>query len=345
MNRVAALFLVVCATPAAAFTIGSAFTEPCHERVTFEAARDAGLFDKTRVTAFRTDDQTWRKIANYLEGRLGISFADEFDRFLFVTLFIGVRFPDNEGFGFFDIMAIREVHLSPDNQEHHALRASYDDNDGGNAASVARTRAYILDRVRQAREAFLVDDKAERTGPAVFFLEFYGSVDVDVWMPLFHLGAALHALQDSFPHSYRSDDASVIWSVANYLEGIAPDFEEDRDGPQHSDFLDECQNAEVKPLYDAAVRASSDFLKATAKYLKDGDLKVVEAALDQWLRFEPGCGKAAGYCGSKWESLARRALTGGFLCQATPRGAPALSVALLGLACACTLWRRRRESV
>jgi len=309
---------------ARAFTIASAVSSACHETITRQAfldvVADKGIFRDPAELQFVQGDPVWLEVARYLEEQLGLTAPDDRARLVLITLFVGVRHPDQQGFAIYDIQNLRDIHLDADDQKSHALRAPWHDHDHGSALAVADTRQHILDRVDMARAASLRGNIMDETTEVSFWIEFYGSVDVLVWEPLFHLGAAAHTLQDSFTHSYRSADTREIYAVANFIEGLDSDHEEGVEGPRHSDFLDACEKSAVEPLRTSATAATSELFLASAKYIQDETQRgEVEAVLDRWLSYQEGCGFDENYCDTPWADLAKRdETTALFGCAAMP---------------------------
>jgi hypothetical protein len=331
---------------ASAFTIGTSVTQRCHEKMTVKAvglskvAKPAGW-----VRDWPNQSESWLKVAHYLEEE-GLIEAKDDDRWrlLQVSLFLGARYPDQRGFGLTDLQGLREIHLSEDGQAAHSLRAPEQDGAGGDAAALASARALIRGLVEKARSPTDPWSMATHMKPVSVWIEFYGDVDVVVWEPAFLMATALHALQDSFSHTYRSPDLTRVYAVCNYIDAIAGRYDEGRDGPRHSVSTDDCDNADVEPLKDAAVLASTDLFNAGLDYMETGDLTAVDQGLDRWLSLEPGCGFEAGYCGTPWAAVARRDETHPWGCSvsgARDAGLPTVvaALALLGLAC-----RRRGTS-
>lgn len=344
---IAFLALVVAALTALtgradAFTVGSAFSDPCHESITLEAFE--GRTPIPGGEAFTPkDDAVWLRVAEYLERSLELTLNNDAQRFLLVTVFIGVRHPDQLGFGITDLANIRNIHLDQEGQEFHALRSKDQNGVEGDAAAVAALRAYILATIEEAYAEFQADTFALQTAEVEFYLEYYGQIDVRVWKPGFLIGRALHALQDSFPHTYRSADATRIYAVGNYLEGLSNKHREPVDGPRHSSYLDECKTPEVIALVNAARMASEDLLDGIGAYFQTGDIATVEAALDAWITYQPGCDTTNDYCGTPWEDLAKLEETHAPLSCAT---APARAgrwptLASLALLLAALMWSLR----
>src|SRR5690606_7511519 len=95
-------------------------------------------------------------------------------------------------------------------------------------------------------------------------LVFRGRVELSLPAYAFHLGRALHALQDSYTHSFRHPETSAVRHVLNWVEGngaLAHDLE--RDGHPHLGALDECAER-PDPREARAIAASAELMAALA---------------------------------------------------------------------------------
>ncbi|MBX3273246.1 MAG: hypothetical protein KF729_23480 [Sandaracinaceae bacterium] len=338
-------FVVLCPRSAQAFAIGSTVSEACHERITLDALEAAPPFDLTPVDV---PDAAWWRLAGHYARTLDAAREPTSGaaRLVLTTAVLGVRSPDLGELGLVHIHNLREIHLLDERQVNHFLRRNDQDGDEGGAAAIADGRAHILALIEASARAYDADPRARLLSEITVYVERYGQVGIDVWRPLFLLAQALHALQDSFTHTYRSDDARRILVIQNYVEAVTPRHDEARDGPRHSDTLDDCRLPEVAPLAAAATQASTELVGAVQRYWLDRDLAPVEAALDRWTSVDPDCGAASDYCGSRWPALARTAETGPLLgCAAASGGrSPRAPFAALSLACSALAARRRLAS-
>jgi hypothetical protein len=303
-----AVCVMVVGQDAGAFQIGNAAAHFCHERITLDGFRQTNLSEPLALAKTNLPtDAAWVKFADYLEDAIGIPRDLPLaGKLVLVTLFVGVRYPDQAGYAVYDLQHLRELHLAADGQEEHFLRALNHDGPEGDALAVAAGREYIWSILDEAREAYFLDPDADRTIEVKVWFPYYGDVDILVWAPLFHLGKALHALQDSFAHTIRSEDTLNIYAVGNFVEGLSTKFDERRDGPRHSDFMDNCRNPEVAPLVESATTATAELLVAAVEYFRLGRTHGVEEVLDRWLTYAPGCGYDEGYCDSIWATYMKR---------------------------------------
>lgn len=337
---VAGLLLALLGGQARAFSIASGFGEGCHERITADAFQ-IHLLDLPFYSLVPPRDEDWRDLSDWVAAQFTADLGPLSDnhRFILVSLFVGVRSPDTDGHSVTDFAALRRLHADPrdEGQYAHALRGIDDDGPAGDAAAIEGTRAIIRARVREALEA-LTDPEGQLIEAPMYF-DFYGRSKVTVWRPMYLLGQAAHALQDSFAHTLR-DDASALRRVVhvfNYVEAITSDFDAARDGMRHADSTDDCRRS--GELAEAATRATIDLFLATRELAVGRDEQAVEHVLDAWLTLEPGCTADDDFCGNRrWVELARESPTKPYLdtylgCRSAPgRSAPpwALMAVLLG---------------
>ncbi len=345
---------------AGAFTVASGFTEGCHERITLRAFLDfvvALPLDGVALPAETgDDDETWREVARFF----GSEFADlapiladesdvtDEDRFLLMSLLVGVRSPDTEGHSVLNLEALRRLHSDPDpeGQYAHALRGPADDGPEGAVAAVEGTRARISELLSEALAASLRKGAAQLT-LGTFYLDFYGRIEIPVNAAFYSLGRAAHAVQDSFSHSVRDEATGYreLVAVLNYIDAIGTNFEEERDGLAHSDSMDDCTAApgEAGGTVDAAVAATID-LYATLRALRSGlEPHALDAFLGRWFVFREGCTLSDGFCGNtRWVEVLREHQTQPYLeaifaCEARSRPA---SPAWMVLSVFGGLWMR-----
>ena len=114
----------------------------------------------------------------------------------------------------------------------------------GGMAALADCRGFILSRLDEALGG-LDDmgrpDPARRTTVAVH-LALRDQVDAPLVTFYVRMGQALHALQDSYAHSYRPPDGTGVTAVMNWVDQVNGDFDEARDGPPHTTELDRCDD-------------------------------------------------------------------------------------------------------
>lgn len=283
------LAATVATTPRAnAFTIESVASEGCHERITSEALRRVRADTEFAPPIEPTQDE------QALIQDLQFGPEDDMMDVGAVSLLLGVRDNDLRGRGSDDLTSLAQVHGDPDTQDQHCLRAEDQDEPGGTDAAIDACRAFIQERVSSALDGLSSDGLPLSGVRAELALHLAIRGDVDAQLPAFYvrMGQALHALEDSFAHSYRTEDAKRITVSLNWLELISEELQEDRDGPPHSGDLDVCDDAdELRMLRrETATDAAEALLRAVLGPGSRSDkLAATAAVLDEYLAYEPGC--------------------------------------------------------
>jgi hypothetical protein len=298
--KAGAILLTVSALAAAgaagAYTIETHFTAKCHEKVTAQALRTARGRLEMPATARATDDE--RALIDDLQ------FApdDDMKDLAGATLLIGVRDNDLKGSSQDDLTVLSAIHGNPANQREHCLRAPDQDEPGGSAAAVADCRAFIRGRILEALDGLDAKgrpDLARRTTVGLH-LSLRGHVEAS--LPTFYVrtGQAMHAIQDSFTHAYRTPDGMKITAVLNWVDSVNGSLKESVDGPAHATKLDVCDDPDDlrKTRRILATDASTALLVATLdpKKTRDEKMAAVDQILDTYLGYSPGCTFENGWC-------------------------------------------------
>jgi len=342
--------------PASAYTIQSALTEGCHERITAEAFV-AFLDDPAWAEVVVPEGDTWRKLALplnrwLLDEALIEEDLSEPQLFVLFSLVVGVRAPDTNGRSSSDLATQRSIHANPrpKAQYVHGLRAPEDDEPGGSQAAVTGTRASIRQAFSDAATAWRESSEAQ-IAIAPVTIDFYDLLGVEVWQPGFLLGEAAHALQDTFSHAIRSEalDYTEIVHVLNYVDAIYKGFSEARDGIAHSRHLDRCDAADVGALREAADLAMGDLLSAFLQ-TRAGEATAIDDLLDEWVTLQEGCTFDNDFCdNATGVALARQDPTGPVLpkwmtCSARADAAPSTWVSVAAIWVLLALMVRVRRS-
>ena len=340
-----------------AYSIHSGLTDGCHERISRSALQQAlPSFAPGGLVALPTS-RAWTRLADGIQRDTArddthavfSKFSEDSFRLLFVSLVIGVRSPDTEGHAVTNLTRLREIHAdpSPEGQYAHALRGPKDDGALGDEIAVQGTREAILNLIEALGESLDQKTPEEQFIKVQLYFDFYGLVDIEVWEPAYLLGRALHALQDSFAHTVRSDDLKRIRHVFNFVDAIAGDLAESVDGLAHSAMMDRCDGA-TAAIAEAATLASTHLIEAVNQTRKFGNIGALQAFLDEWLTYEPGCTVENEYCDSIWIEVARQEPTGPYLesltgCATSTDQAPPTLVLILFLL--CWINHRRRHQL
>jgi hypothetical protein len=126
--------------------------------------------------------------------------------------------------------------------------------------------------------------------------------DVEPPLPTFYvrMGQALHALEDGFSHTYRTEDGRAVTVALNWLDVVGGEHVESRDGPAHSEALDMCDDADdLRTLRrELATEAATELLHAALApgLTADEKMQGVRAVLDAYFGFQPGCTAEDGWC-------------------------------------------------
>ncbi len=350
------LFLSFWSAPAHAWWVDDPLHRSCHERITHAALLQAGYV--APPPALSKDD-----------GRLRASLqfdASPYDANIYaLSLVMGVRWPDAQGAPDFDFYQLAEVHNDPAGQGPHCLRAPGHDGAGpGDEAALRDCRSHIE---RHYWAALKTLDAAGEVNPAereliAEFIPFVGRAAVPVSGFYVNAGIALHAVEDSFTHSYRTSDYRRLVHVFNWSDQVRGTIDESRDGHGHEGLLDDCEDRtpgnDVAARMGATVAAAADFLRALNQ---PGDRAVRQQRLDRffadWMTYQPGCDLANEYCDSPLQRVLRDSgksdVYGSGGCAAAgwsvdPSGAPLLIVAVAAALLVATTTapsrRRRRRS-
>jgi hypothetical protein len=283
------LWLVAAPDSTRAYSVSTLVSPGCHERITSEALRtvrlelpEAGPLPLTRNERALVEDLQFTPDGDMRD--LGGA-----------TLLLGVRDNDLKGKSSSDLTYLAGVHGDPNTQQEHCLRNAGQDEPGGSAAAVDACRAFIRGRIVEALDGLDASgavDLASRTSLSVY-LSLRGGVDASLPTYYVRMGQAIHAVEDSFTHTYRTPDGMKITVVLNWVDEVGGHLDEARDGPGHSHAMDVCNDPDelrtTRRLL--ATDAATALLRATLDPLRSRDEKLatVDGVLDTYLSYSPGC--------------------------------------------------------
>lgn len=293
-----ALGVLTLSPPARAFFVTDPVHKGCHERLTADLIQTLG-YRGGAVPAPTTHDE------DVFIARQGFDASPYPHNMLAMALILGVRSNDTAGYGSDTLINLALESNEEDMQPPNCLRRLSDDGEIGSELAVRRCREFIRREAEAALEGLSADggvDPFEVEDEPVF-IPYQGTVQWPLSRFYYHAGRALHALQDSFSHTYRDPSWHRVLTVLNWVDPVHGGYQEERDGPQHALLLDDCDAA--RPWREgqlAAATAASHalygaLLSAPASS-RDAALASINAVLDDWLTFQPGCGVETGYCGS-----------------------------------------------
>jgi uncharacterized protein (TIGR03382 family) len=337
---VAIATLALAPRAADAWAIGSQINETgCHEPITAEALRiargtvaTAPYMTPTRDEFALIDDVLFAPPIDFVGDIAGM------------TLLLGVRDNDLKGIDPLSSLDLIQVHGNPTTQEEHCIRGPVDDGVGGDEAALDACRTFIRDTATAALDGLdatgMVD--ANIRIPFKVYVALAGQVTPS--LPLFYvkMGAAMHALEDGFAHTYRTDDGMAVTVVLNWIDLVdnGPAYDEARDGPPHRAELDHCwrPDAILARNYALATRAASELLITALDPTLTRDQKVLQfdVVTARYLSYQPGCTFANHWCDAPEANVANSNPVG---CNAGG-GGTLVSVVLVVLA---VWWLARRN--
>lgn len=278
---------------ARAYNFGSPLSAACHEEISLDGFAEVGWPVEARVVPLSA---ALTPIARDLPFDVPGATDDAWT----LALVLGARYNDLHGFSPTEAVELAEVHGDDALQREHCLRARGDDGEAGDRAAIASCRAFMLEQIEEA----LGPGEAIDSGATVVVpvsLAYSGRRDLVLPAFPFALGRALHALQDSFTHAFRTSDRMRIQHVLNFVDGPhTRGYDEMRDGHVHMSVLDDCSRGT-----DAARsrrRVATDATRELLAALHDNDrgragrMERVHAVLDTYLAIEPGCSAANAWC-------------------------------------------------
>lgn len=326
--------------PALAYSTNTVASDACHEQITQAAHREA------RNTLGATDAVDPNDNERALIDDLPFELASDLRDLGGATLVLSNHWVDFRGNEPSDLDRLAPLHGDPNHQREHCLRTGSQDGTEGSKQALLECRAFIREKVQAALLGLDADGRVDpraRTELRVA-LDIRGSVDAS--LPTFHveMGQALHAIQDGFSHTYRTEDHRKVVTVLNYIE-LVEDRLDAVDGPAHRSPLDECKNLDTlrQERLAVATTASQEFLEAALDpgLTTSAKLARTDALLDEYFSHEDGCNDDNGYCDAP-EAKYKNPAPGG--CQSAPGPLYDYWYGVLGLLAvgAVGWWRRTR---
>jgi hypothetical protein len=300
---------VLAPNSAEAFSYLSTVSADCHERITLEALRSVRAELGMSITE---SDESVHAMMDDLPFDIEEDLAD----LPAAALVIGVRYNDLKGRGPADIDQLAMIHGDPDAQQEHCLRKPDQDEPNGSEAALVQCRTFIEEAFLAALEGIGPDQRPDpaRTISVPHVLLLRGRVESELPRFWFNLGRAIHTLQDSYSHTYRTPDGSRVTAALNWVDFVEHELEEPRDGPQHIADLDDCEAS--GPIHEVrrsrATTATIELLRLALDEEKDERAKIagLRAILADHTSLEPGCTFENGWCGAKEAELAEGLLCG-----------------------------------
>jgi hypothetical protein len=337
-------WLVVSPRSTGAYTVSSLITSGCHERITSSALRAVRLELTTAAPLSLTRNE--RALVEDLQFTPDNDMQDLGG----VSLLVGVRDNDLKGRSSADLTMLAGVHGNPDTQQEHCLRNAGQNEPDGSLAALTDCRTFIRGRIVEALDGL---DASGAPDPTIrttlpLYLSLAGRVDAVLPTYYVRMGQAIHAVEDSFAHTYRTADGMKVTVVLNWVDEVGGKIDESRDGPAHSHAMDACNDPDelraTRRLL--ATDAATALLRATLDPLrsKDEKLATVDSVLDTYLSYSPGCTFDNGWCDAperSYKDPPQHFLSLG----CSQGGGGGLLSGLLALLALAFLSRRRRTSM
>src|SRR3954465_4601887 len=253
---------------ARAYTIASAVSGGCHERITGDALRV--VRQELAAAAPLAADRNEQALIDDVEFPVPADLNDLGG----ATLLIGVRDNDLKGRQSNDVSELALVHGDPQLQREHCLRSTDDDEPDGSARAIESCRAFILERIGEALAGLDASGNPDPANRTVLPLHLALRHSVDAPLPTYYvrIGQAIHAVEDSFTHAYRSADGMQISVVLNWVDGANGQLVPATDGPPHASELDGCDDPDDlrRRRRLLATEAAAEILRATLDPGSDG---------------------------------------------------------------------------
>ena len=327
---------------ASAYALDSAVSSGCHERISMAALRTTRA---QLATAPAIEPRVGNDIA--LISDLPFTIDPDMKDVASAAFLIGVRDNDLKGRSSGEVEQLAAVHGNPESQREHCLRAIEDDEPGGSIHALETCRAFIKEKIIDALDGLDANGfpEAKHVVGVSVTLSLRGRVTVDLPLYWVRIGQAVHTLQDSFAHTFRTPDRLRVRTVLNWIEYVNGGEIESRDGPVHRNGLDQCDKLDDLRTLNLAVatQASVDLLHATLDpaLSREAKLAAVDATLAKYLTYEPGCTEANGWCDAPERQYQVAPSCGCSSIGTSSGGVIAGGVGVLGLAFLVARRRRR----
>jgi hypothetical protein len=282
------------AASAGAWQIEDPIHQPCHERISQAALTRSGYV--RTPSPLKGNDA---RLRDHLEFD-----ASRYDANIYaLSLVLGVRNADTHGGADFSFGNNANAANADDDQRAHCLRSKSQDGPQGDTAAIADCQATIEALYWQAIGTLDADGQVspDTRTDATVATEFQGSVSYPLSGFYYFAGRAIHAVQDSFTHSFRSPDGHRIRHVFNWSEQVSCTLDEGRDGHGHETVLDDCKEGDPSEAerFELATQASAELLSALGEPGSHAErAERIAAFLESWMSYEPDCTLQNHYCES-----------------------------------------------
>ena len=285
---------------ALAYTIETQITKNCHESISVDALRSVRTSTGWGAPLPYTDPDDGPLVDD-----LPFSPPDDFKDIGGATLLLGVRDNDIKDLLATSLDQLAIITADSTTQREHCLRSADEREPNGSAGAVADCRAFIKAKLVASLDGLGADGKPDvhSRDTLTVSLALRGKIDVSV--PRFYLraGQAIHAIQDSFTHTFRdASDQHKISVVLDWIDYADNTLNEAADGPPHMSELDRCDDPDaLRTLkHKLAIEASAAALKIALDPTLSKDAKgtAFDQMLDTYVVYDTtaGCTFANNWC-------------------------------------------------
>lgn len=331
---------------ARAYTVETPITPGCHEMITADALRNVRQSLETAKPIPLSGDE------NALLADMPFSVPRDLCDLGGMTLLVGVRDNDLKGIPVTSLDELVQITAADDAQREHCLRTRAEHEPGGTKQAVEDCRNYILDTLVASLDGLDANGNPDPNArqPVDLTLAVRGQTTVDLPIFYFRVGNALHAIEDSFSHDWRSQsDPHKIVVALDWTDYADNSIDEPVTGPAHQSELDRCDDPDTlradrrKLATEAATKALEVALDPTLS--KDAKKAQFQQVLDEYVAFDAtaNCTSDNGWCNAPERQYANTSCA----CNAVGFGRTddvQMMAAAIFLA-SLLLVRRRRESL
>ncbi len=277
----ALLLTLVGARRASAYTIQTQITQGCHESITEDALRKVRSASKLAPALPSTEPDD-----DAIVGDVPFTTPDDFMDIGSTTLIIGVRDNDVKDLSATALDELAQLTADSAGQREHCLRAGGEKEPNGTSQAVADCRAFIKEKLLAALGGLGPNGAPDGSLRDALTTQFALRGKLTVSLPRFYLnaGQALHAIQDSFTHTFRkASDQHRITVTLDWIDYADNALDEGTEGPPHMSQLDRCDDPDDlrTQKHRLAVEASARALQIALDTTLSRDAK--SAAFDQML--------------------------------------------------------------
>jgi MYXO-CTERM domain-containing protein len=321
---------------ASAYTIETPVTDGCHEKIAAEGLREVRTLAPP-LAGFDPDDGP-------LVDDVPFTVPEDMRDIGATTFLLGIRDNDLKDLAATALDELAEATADPATQREHCLRTEGQIEPNGSQAAIADCRAFVKSKLLSALDGLGPDGKPDQSlrDELEVTLALRGKYTARVPRFYLRMGQAIHALQDSYTHTFRDPEQKKITVVLDWIHFAENTLDESVDGPPHLTELDRCDDPDDlrAKRHRRAVEATAGALRIALdpKLDRAGKSAAFDALLDEHLGYSAGCTAANDWCHAA-ENEYRPGACG---CSTPGSGSTTRAGWVLGMIVATLVLRRRR---